>query len=50
MATTPTFQPADALRGGSASIGDARRQDGSAIAMGNGGDSVMDGEMAAGLQ
>jgi hypothetical protein len=50
MSTSQILQPASALSGGSASRGDARWQDGSAIVMGNGGNSVMNGRMAALLQ
>ncbi len=45
--TSPMIQPAGVLRGGGASRGDARWYNGGAIAMGEGGDSKMDGGMVA---
>jgi hypothetical protein len=48
--TSSMLQPASTLRGGSASRGDARWHDGSAIMVGDGGNSAMDSGMAAQLQ
>jgi hypothetical protein len=48
--TSPMLQPAGTLRGGGASRGDARWHDGSAIVVGKGCNSAMDGGMAAQLR
>jgi hypothetical protein len=47
MTISPMLQPAGVLRGGGASRGDARWYNCGVIAMGDGGDSTMDGGMAA---
>jgi hypothetical protein len=50
MTTSPMLQPAGTLRGGGVSRGDARWHNGSAIVVGDSGDSAMDGGMAAQLR